>query len=88
MFRSCSPQRSWRRLADFQSGEGYGANIPATFVEIKSNCDADCHRLGSEGSKESMDGVDYGLKLDESPSQCFLDLYHRMYALCVGVHNR
>ena len=64
--RSCSPPRSRRRKADFQSGEGYGADIPATSVEIKSNCDADCHRLGSEGSKEPMDGVDYGLKLEES----------------------
>ena len=47
--RSCSPPRSRRSEADFQSGEGYGAVIPATFVEIKRNCDAGCHRWALKG---------------------------------------
>ena len=39
--------------------------------------------MGSEGSKESMDGVDYGLKLDESPSQCFFrPLSSNVCAVC------
>ena len=47
-----------------------------------------------------MDGVEYGLKLDESmfflhlsldgvdyDESMFLGLYHQMYVLCVGAHD-
>ena len=58
--RSCSPPRSRRRMADFQSGEGYGTDVSAALAETQKSCDADCHRLDSERSKESG-GVDCGL---------------------------
>ena len=34
--RSCSPPRSSRRLAGFQSSEGYGTNISAALAETKN----------------------------------------------------
>ena len=61
--RSCSPPRSSRRLAGFQSSEGYGTNISAAFAETEKSCGADCHRLGSERSKEPNTG---GLEHDKS----------------------
>ena len=35
--RSCSPPRSPRRLAGFQSSEGYGTNISAALAEMKKS---------------------------------------------------
>ena len=61
--RSCSPPRSSRSLAGFQSREGYGTNISAALAETEKSCGADCHRLGSERSKEPTTG---GLEHDKS----------------------
>ena len=61
--RSCSPPRSSRSLAGFQSREGYGTNISAALAETEKSCGADCHRLGSERSKEPNTG---GLEHDKS----------------------